>query len=135
MGRKRRLSSFFRSSTGKCKALNRVRTARWLPTFFTRATALCTYAVITALLIKSRSSTGAQTTTTVYAKSKSAIGWAMLRGLRRAGIGSAIVVLFTLCGFAQSPSTSPEQTEGRINSILSHMTLEEKVDLLGGVDD
>jgi len=52
-----------------------------------------------------------------------------------------IVALWVLCPsmvgtFAQSPKTaSPsDQTEARVNSILSQLTLEEKIDLLGGVD-
>ncbi|HEV2962481.1 MAG TPA: glycoside hydrolase family 3 N-terminal domain-containing protein, partial [Candidatus Angelobacter sp.] len=59
----------------------------------------------------------------------------MLHSLRRTAIGPAIVVLFALSGFAQSPSTSSNPIERRIDSILSQMTLEEKIDLLGGVDD
>src|SRR5215813_5718105 len=46
----------------------------------------------------------------------------------------ALMTLFCLCGFSQSPSSSP-QIEQRIDSILSQMTIEEKIDLLGGVDD
>jgi beta-glucosidase len=59
----------------------------------------------------------------------------MLNSLRRTAIGPAIVVLFALSGFAQSPSPSSDQIERRIDSILSQMTIEEKIDLLGGVDD
>src|SRR5438128_1456803 len=92
MGRKRKLSSYCRSSTEKSKALKCVRRAQRLPMV---------------------------------------LGWPMLR---KVGVGSAIVVLLTLCGFAQSASSSPDQTESRINSILSQMTIEEKIDLLGGVD-
>src|SRR5215471_1134232 len=44
-----------------------------------------------------------------------------------------IVVFFCLRGFCQSPS--PPETEHRIDSILGQMTIEEKIDLLGGVDD
>jgi len=45
-----------------------------------------------------------------------------------------VIILFCLCGFSQSPASSP-QIEQRINSILGQMTTEEKIDLLGGVDD
>src|SRR5262249_244388 len=45
-----------------------------------------------------------------------------------------IVILFCQCGFPQSPAPSP-QIEQRVDSILSQMTIEEKIDLLGGVDD
>jgi len=46
----------------------------------------------------------------------------------------AIVVLLCLCSFSQSDPPS-SQIEHRIDSILSQMTIEEKIDLLGGVDD
>src|SRR5258708_6806163 len=95
MERKRKLSSYFRNFTGKCKTLKSVRTER-----------RCQQAVF---------------------------GWLMLRE-RKIGVEYAIVILFAVCGFAQSAATSPDQTERRIDSILSHMTIEEKVDLLGGVD-
>ena len=64
-----------------------------------------------------------------------ALGLSTLRRPQKILAGTAIVVLFTLCGLAQSPSTSADQTERRLDSILSQMTLEEKIDLLGGVDD
>src|SRR5690242_4899851 len=46
----------------------------------------------------------------------------------------AIVILFCLSGFCQSPPPSAD-IENRVDSILGQMTLEEKIDLLGGVDD
>ena len=46
----------------------------------------------------------------------------------------AIVILFGLTGFSQSTPPSAN-IENRVNSILGQMTLEEKIDLLGGVDD
>jgi beta-glucosidase len=61
-------------------------------------------------------------------------GWPTLRGARRIGVAAAAALLFGLCAFAQSASTSPDQIERRIDSILSQMTIEEKIDLLGGVD-
>jgi beta-glucosidase len=48
---------------------------------------------------------------------------------------AGIVVLLSACGIAQSASPSPDPIERRVDSILSQMTIEEKVDLLGGVDD
>src|SRR5215470_16863543 len=89
MGRKRKPSSYFRSSIRKCRALKTTRT-------------LC----------------------------------------RQFGSGSAgkvaasvaLILISCLCGFSQAPPPSP-QIERRIESILSQMTIEEKIDLLGGVDD
>ena len=60
--------------------------------------------------------------------------WPILRGNRNILVVVAIAVLFTACGFAQTASTSPDQTERRVDSILKQMTIEEKIDLLGGVD-
>src|SRR5260221_5079304 len=50
-------------------------------------------------------------------------------------IGIAAIVLFATCVPAQTGPAAPDQTERRIDSILSQMTIEEKIDLLGGVDD
>src|SRR5882724_4725020 len=58
----------------------------------------------------------------------------ILRGVRNILIVAAMAVLFAVCGFAQTPSTSPDQTERRVDSILNQMTIGEKIDLLGGVD-
>ncbi|HWX53161.1 MAG TPA: glycoside hydrolase family 3 C-terminal domain-containing protein [Verrucomicrobiae bacterium] len=57
-----------------------------------------------------------------------------VRTARTLRFQAAIVVLVAVCGFTQSAATSPDQTERRIESILSQMTMEEKIDLLGGVD-
>ncbi len=59
----------------------------------------------------------------------------MMRGRQKISIAAVTVVLFAACGFPQSNTTAPDQTERRIDSILSQMTIEEKIDLLGGVDD
>src|SRR6266481_5647583 len=53
----------------------------------------------------------------------------------RRTIGIAAIVLFATCVLAQTGPAAPDQTERRIDSILSQMTIEEKIDLLGGVDD
>ena len=58
-----------------------------------------------------------------------------LHGALRIAITATLVVLFSACGFAQSVLTAPDQIERRIDSILGQMTVEEKIDLLGGVDD
>ena len=60
--------------------------------------------------------------------------WPTLRGERNILVVAAMAVLFAVCGFAQTASTLPDQTERRIDSILNQMTIEEKIDLLGGVD-
>ncbi len=46
----------------------------------------------------------------------------------------AIVLLIGLRAFAQSAPPAPGDVERRVESILSQMTLEEKIDILGGVD-
>ncbi len=60
--------------------------------------------------------------------------WPTLRGVRNILVVGASAVLFAACGFAQTASSSPDQTERRVDSILNQMTIEEKIDLLGGVD-
>src|SRR5260221_14596057 len=60
--------------------------------------------------------------------------WPTLRGVRNILVVGASTVLFAACGFAQTASSSPDQTERRVDSILNQMTIEEKIDLLGGVD-
>ena len=50
---------------------------------------------------------------------------------------TALIFSTVLCGSAQAPAPSARsstEVEGRVNSILNRMTLEEKLDLLGGVD-
>lgn len=48
-----------------------------------------------------------------------------------------IVILLLLAGhaFSQTASTKPADIEPRVESILGRMTLQEKIELLGGVDD
>src|SRR5260221_7731715 len=58
----------------------------------------------------------------------------ILRGVRNILVVGASAVLFAACGFAQTASSSPDQTERRVDSILNQMTIGEKIDLLGGVD-
>src|SRR5260221_13749648 len=60
--------------------------------------------------------------------------WPTLRGERNILVVAAMAVLFAVWGFAQTASTLPDQTARRIDSILNQMTIEEKIDLLGGVD-
>src|SRR5258708_35504188 len=57
-----------------------------------------------------------------------------LSALRKFSIAAATILL-AACGFAQSNIATPGQTERRIGSILSQMTIEEKGGLLGGVHD
>ena len=45
-----------------------------------------------------------------------------------------IVLLISINAFAQSSSPTPGDIDRRVDSILSQMTMEEKIDLLGGVD-
>src|SRR3989475_2847634 len=49
---------------------------------------------------------------------------------------AAVIALFIgINAFAQSASPTPGDIDRRVDSILSQMTLEEKIDLLGGVDE
>ena len=58
---------------------------------------------------------------------------------------SLVAALFTILlvslssGFGQGPTRAPSSNsaavEQRVESLLSKMTLEEKVDMIGGVDD
>jgi beta-glucosidase len=56
------------------------------------------------------------------------------RTLKRLLAIAALALLLTASGMAQS-AASPDEIERRVASILSQMTMEEKIDLLGGVDD
>lgn len=47
---------------------------------------------------------------------------------------ASVLSLGLIPTFAQSPSTPDRDVEARVNSLLSQLTLEEKVDLLAGVD-
>ena len=58
---------------------------------------------------------------------------------RPAGAGqiaaaAVMLILFCLCSHGQSISSSQTEIEARVDSILKQMTIEEKIDLLGGVD-
>src|SRR5438309_8680162 len=60
---------------------------------------------------------------------------ASLRPIRKISSAVAIVLLIGIQAFAQSASPAPGDVELRVEAILSRMTLEEKIDMLGGVDD
>ncbi len=47
---------------------------------------------------------------------------------------AAIVLLLGLSLFAQAPAASSNSVDQRVDAIMSKMTLEQKIDLLGGVD-
>jgi len=54
---------------------------------------------------------------------------------KKAAVRAAVFILFTTSGIAQSAAGLQDSIERRVDSILSQMTIEEKIDLLGGVDD
>ena len=56
----------------------------------------------------------------------------MLRKLQSLSFAVVFLILPAVC--QQSPS-APSDAEGRIDSMLKQLTLEEKIDLIGGVDD
>jgi beta-glucosidase len=55
--------------------------------------------------------------------------------MRKLCIAFAVVVLFSVGARAQAPVASSPQIERRVEALLAKLTLEEKVDLLGGVHD
>lgn len=54
--------------------------------------------------------------------------------MRKICPGVAIVLLICIQALAQSALPAPADVERQVESVLSQMTLEEKIDLLGGVD-
>ena len=58
--------------------------------------------------------------------------FAMLRKLQTVCL---LVVLFVLPAVCQTAPVSQAATEARVDSLLNQLTLEEKIDIIGGVDD
>ena len=48
---------------------------------------------------------------------------------------AALMAAASVAAAAQGPAVASPEAEGRVESILGRMTLEEKIDLLGGVDE
>src|SRR5437588_1817867 len=59
----------------------------------------------------------------------------MLGSMRKLSCAAVIVLLFGIQQFPQSASPVSGDVEHRVESIVSQMTLEEKIDMLGGVDN
>src|SRR6201981_3024378 len=55
--------------------------------------------------------------------------------LRKLGVALALVFMWASYATAPAASSAADEVEHVVNSILSRMTLEEKVDMLGGVND
>src|SRR5579863_4107522 len=55
--------------------------------------------------------------------------------MRKISFGLVIVLVLSMATQAQAPAASSPEIERRVESLLGQMTLEEKVDMLGGVDD
>src|SRR6202021_3325330 len=55
--------------------------------------------------------------------------------LRKLAVSLALVLLWASYATAPAASSAADDVEQRVNAILSRMTLEEKVDMLGGIDD
>jgi beta-glucosidase len=53
--------------------------------------------------------------------------------MRKLLIGSLFFALVVSFGFAQAPSPSTSEVEQKVDAILSKMTLDQKIDMLGGV--
>jgi beta-glucosidase len=54
--------------------------------------------------------------------------------MRKLMIGCCLFVLVASFGFAQAPSPSTSEFEQKVDAIVSKMTLEQKIDMLGGVN-
>jgi beta-glucosidase len=54
---------------------------------------------------------------------------------RKVQLFLVLLLVFVLPTFCQAPQASSTDTEARVDSLLKQLTLEEKIDLLGGVDD
>jgi beta-glucosidase len=54
--------------------------------------------------------------------------------MRKLSFGLAVVLLFGIGTLAQAPAASSPEIERRVETLLGRLTLEEKVDMLGGVD-
>jgi hypothetical protein len=46
-----------------------------------------------------------------------------------------LILLFTLAAVCQQTTSTPGDTEARVETLLKQLTLEEKIDLISGVDD
>ncbi len=57
------------------------------------------------------------------------------RPLRRPAVVLALAFVWAACAGAQATPSATDAVEQRVNAILGRMTLEEKVDMLGGIND
>ena len=55
--------------------------------------------------------------------------------MRKLSFGLAILFLSSVAALAQAPAASSPEIEQRVDKLLGQLTLEQKIDLLGGVDD
>ena len=53
----------------------------------------------------------------------------------RAKLSFLLVILTAFFAFGQAYQPTPANVENRVDSLLKQLTLEEKIDLIGGVDD
>jgi beta-glucosidase len=54
--------------------------------------------------------------------------------MRRLILGSLFFAFLVSCGFAQAPSPSTSELEQKVDAVVGKMTLEQKIDMLGGVN-
>jgi beta-glucosidase len=55
--------------------------------------------------------------------------------MRKLSFGLAVLCLSSAVALAQAPAASSPEIEQRVDKLLGQLTLEQKIDLLGGVDD
>jgi beta-glucosidase len=55
--------------------------------------------------------------------------------MRKLSLSCVVLWFLASCSFAQAPLPSSPAIEQKVNAILSKMTLEQKIDMLGGVDE
>jgi beta-glucosidase len=54
--------------------------------------------------------------------------------MRKISLGVAVLLLVVSFSFAQAPSPASPELEQKVNAILGKMTLEQKIDMLGGIN-
>jgi beta-glucosidase len=54
--------------------------------------------------------------------------------MRKVSLSCAVLLLFASFSPAQAPSPASPEIEQKVNAILGKMTLEQKIDLLGGIN-
>ncbi len=73
--------------------------------------------------------------TTYHSEAKRAVDLIVKKALQMQKAAAILLLFFVLPAVCQTEPASPVATEARVDSLLKQLSLEEKIDLLGGVDD